>query len=415
MNRLCAIIGCLALCVDLFHARAAEEAPRVWAHYMPWFRAERMPDGQIEWAHWQWHGRGPKHDPDERRPDGRRDIASVYYPLIGPYDGRDPDVLEYHLLSARVAGIDAFVADWYGPDTYSDEVFAHLLRAAECLGGRAAVCLEEKAFFPGYAAVNSRAEVLDEAERQIRHVLARHAESPAYLRVENRPVFLLFVNHQQGLLGRHVLDPDELAALLARFGKHEVFFIRGHAERAYAGLVDGTYAWVGDGAYRSNYYAAARPGYVVGAAMPGFDDTGVWGWGNGPRVIERRGTAQYEEHWREVLEHQPDAVQLITWNDFQEGSTIEPSVEYGFRFLDVTEEWVHRYTGRPRYLKDNAWPHRLHRLRRGIAGITDEVARVKWSAKVDQFVEDLLRGRRFGMAFRLWRLESRVPAREGED
>ena len=30
--------------------------PRVLAHYMPWFKAERQADGSIRWDHWQWFG-----------------------------------------------------------------------------------------------------------------------------------------------------------------------------------------------------------------------------------------------------------------------------------------------------------------------------------------------------------------------
>src|SRR5881409_3796505 len=41
-----------------------------------------------------------------------KDIASTYYPAIGPYDVTDPDVAEYHVLLARAAGIDGFMAEF---------------------------------------------------------------------------------------------------------------------------------------------------------------------------------------------------------------------------------------------------------------------------------------------------------------
>jgi len=37
----------------------------------------------------------------------KHQIASWYYPLIGPYDSLDPAVLEYHVLLMKLAGIDA--------------------------------------------------------------------------------------------------------------------------------------------------------------------------------------------------------------------------------------------------------------------------------------------------------------------
>ena len=412
MNRL---LSMLIVGVGLAGGAADAGAIPVYAHYMPWFRAETLPDGQILWEHWQWHGRGPKHDPDETRPDGRRDIASVFYPLAGPYDGREPHLLEYHLLSARAAGIAGFIADWYGPGTYSDGAFGRLLDQAGPLGLHAAVCLEEKSFFPGFASVETRADVLGEAERQIRHVLSTHAASPAYLRQTNRPVIYVFVNHQQGPLGRHSLAPEEWVALRARFEPDAFFLIHGPADPGYQSAVDGSFGWVGDESWRSNFYATSRSGYTVGAVVPGFDDTGVWGWGNGPRVIERRNGATYDEHWRAVIEHRPDAVQVVTWNDFQEGSTIEPAVEYGFEYLDRTERWIERLAGRPARVKDNAWPYRLYRLRLAIDQVSDAARRSALHEQADRFIADWLAGRRLWMALRLGRLEARVRTAGGKE
>ena len=115
---------------------------------MPWFKAAPLPDGGIDWDHWQWFGKGTKHDPDDLRKDGHRDIASVYTPLIGPYHGLDSRVLEYHCLSARSAGIQGFIADWYGPNTYTDKVFTSLLTALSSCNMQGAICLEEKSWFP---------------------------------------------------------------------------------------------------------------------------------------------------------------------------------------------------------------------------------------------------------------------------
>ena len=107
---------------------------KVFAHYMPWFRMEPDEEGWTTWEHWKWFGKGPKHDPDDILENGRRDIASVFYPLIGPYNGRDEAVVEYHTLTAGAAGIEGFIADWYGPGDYSDQVFAQMVKTAERYG-----------------------------------------------------------------------------------------------------------------------------------------------------------------------------------------------------------------------------------------------------------------------------------------
>lgn len=395
--------------------------PRVLAHYMPWFRAERAPDGSMRWDHWQWFGKGTKHDPDDVGPDGRRDIASVFYPLIGPYHGPDAKVLEYHVLSARAAGIDAFVADWYGPGTYSDEVFAALRAQAEPLGFRVAICLEEKSFFPGYAAVTSRVEVLDEMERHIRHVLEAHAGSPAYLRRDGRPVLFMFNGHGAGPLGEGTLSPAELADVLGRFSNAPVFLVRGHVDTNYLGVVDGAYAWCGDAAYRRWFEEASsgprgdgRLSYRVGVASPGFDDSGVNGWGAGPRVTDRRGTQEYEDNWADVLKGRPDAVQIVTWNDFQEGTTVEPTVEYGFTLLNLTERYVRDFTGRPSSYEDNQWGYRIYRVRERLEAAGDVEAARRLAARADRFVGDFVGGSRLLMGWRLRWLERAAEALETE-
>lgn len=386
--------------------------PRVLAHYMPWFRAEPGPGGSMLWEHWQWFGKGPKHDPDDVLDDGRRDIASVFYPLVGPYHGQDPDILEYHLLSARAAGIGGFITDWYGPGTYSDETTAALLASAERHHVKVAVCLEEKAFFPGYATgIVTRADVLNEMERHVRHVLARHAPSPAYLRRAGRPVLFMFIGHGDSAVGPLNLAPEELADVLGRF-TNQPLLVRGHYDPAYAGVTGASYAWCGDAAYRAQFYAAAGParragqlGYWVGVASPGFDDSGVNGWGQAPRITDRRGTQEYEDNWQQVLEANPDAVQIVTWNDFQEGTTIEPAREYGHLFLDVTERYVRDFTGRPSSFGDNTWGYRVYRVRERIRAAGNREDARALVARTDAFVRDAIRNARWLMGWRLARLE----------
>ncbi len=385
--------------------------PKILAHYMPWFRAEKTDAGMI-WEHWEWYGRGTKHDPETVLENGRHDISSVFYPAIGPYDGRDPAVLEYHLLTAKAVGIDGFVADWYGPGTYTDQVFADLVKAAERYGMKAAICLEEKSFFQDYAKVATRAEAMNEMERHIRHVLTTHARSPAYLTHQGRPVLFIFNGYGDGPLGKAYLSPDEVRDVLARFESEKPFLVRGWCDPAYNAAIGGCYCWATAAGDREKFYTNAvaarlngQLGYVVGVASPGFDDSGVYGWGSGVRITDRRGTKEYEENWEEVLRYRPDAVQIATWNDFQEGTTIEPAEEYGHRFVDVTEQYAARYSGRPARLSDNKWPLRLYRLRRQAAKLKDTGARAEWMQKLDRFANDFSGGRRFLMGWRLGALE----------
>ena len=390
-------------------------SPAVFAHYMPWFKAETGPDGSYTWEHWQWFGKGKKHDPDRILENGRRDIASVYYPKIGPYDGRDPSVLEYHLLTAKAAGIEGFIADWYGPDTYSDQVFSAMVKAAERYGMKVAICLEEKSFFPGYAPVKTRADVQAEMKRQMQYVLNTHVQSPAYLQHRGSPVFLVFNGYGETAVGVQTLSPQELSEVLSAFTNPAVLFLRLYYDPNFDGMGLGSYLWCTEAKSRKHYYGTSgaardenRIVFTMGVANPGFDDSGVNGWGNGPRFTDRRGTGEYEDNWNDALHFQPDAVQIATWNDFEEGTTIEPSEEYGFSFLDLTEEFVGKFRGRPVQLSDNALPLRLYRLRQIVASVADEETRQFWSERLDTYAGAFSRGTRFLMNWKLKRLESKI-------
>ncbi|MFH0908496.1 MAG: endo-1,3-alpha-glucanase family glycosylhydrolase [bacterium] len=390
----------------------APREPQVFAHYMPWFRAEKTADGQMIWEHWQWYGKGTKHDPDEILENGRRDIAAVSYPLIGPYDGRDPAVLEYHLLTAKAAGIDGFIADWYGPGTYSDTVFGELVKAASRCGMKVAICLEEKAFPPPYSQAKSRGDLKDVMLRHITHALATHGRSEAYLRRNGDPVFLVFPFWGEGPLGSNQLSTQEVAEVLARVPKEKVLLMRAHFDAPFAGIARGNYAWCSfDPKYRAWYYptvqsakAEGRIDYWLGMANPGFNDSGVNGWGAGPRIADRRGTQEYDDTWGDNLKFKPDGVQIVTWNDFEEGTTIEPTEEYKFTFVDLTEKYVGRLTGRRVDTDDNTWPWRIYKMRK-LVGQLAGGRKQDWNARLNDYASDFVDGARFLMGWRLGRLE----------
>src|SRR5260221_13542196 len=84
-------------------------APKsVMVYYMPWFTAKPYSDS------WGWHWTMDHFNPDIVGASGERQIASWYYPLIGPYDSLDPAVLEYHVLLMKLAGGGGGIVDWYG-------------------------------------------------------------------------------------------------------------------------------------------------------------------------------------------------------------------------------------------------------------------------------------------------------------
>src|ERR1700744_6185729 len=83
---------------------------KVYVHYMAWFETpQTSPDGK-----WGSHWTMANKDPNTTLTNGRRQIASWFYPMIGPYASSDRDVIDYHLLLMKYSGIDGVIVDWYG-------------------------------------------------------------------------------------------------------------------------------------------------------------------------------------------------------------------------------------------------------------------------------------------------------------
>lgn len=73
--------------------------PKIMVHYMPWYMSKPIS------GYWGWHWTMNHFDPEKVDNIGKREIASHYYPLIGPYDSSDPFLLESRLLAYLLINI----------------------------------------------------------------------------------------------------------------------------------------------------------------------------------------------------------------------------------------------------------------------------------------------------------------------
>lgn len=100
-------------------------------------------------------------------------------------------------------------------------------------------------------------------------------------------------------------------------------------------------------------------------AYPRFKDWYEEGGQTGHADLPDADGATYRETLAQALAQRPVAVQVATWNDWQEGTQIEPSVEVGVRDLHATQTARRRldpsfpFTG-----ADLDLPLRLYRARR---------------------------------------------------
>lgn len=331
-------------------------APHLLCHYMPWFSGGSSATAPAHaWEHWKLGpDSGHPHDPERRGADGRRDIASLLYPLIGPYNSGSRAVIRYHLRTAQAAGIQGFLVDWNGPGTYSDKQIPLLLDEAQKVGMKVGLFYEEKSNFvwPSYRDPKNRAEALNNALGDLRYVLDRYTRHPAYLKRDGLPLIFQFNGYGEGKIGPKYYTPAEWNQVMARLPQKIVYGRQG-LDAAYSGSAQCRYLWwsgaredLGFNAQAQQMVRAGKASLFMAMVCPGFDDTGVWGWGGGPRVTPREGLSLLKDTFDHAFTGGPEIIQVVTWNDFNEGTVVEPTREEGFRDLDALATWWAAKTGR---------------------------------------------------------------------
>src|SRR5258708_22760825 len=164
----------------------------VMVHYMPWFVAKPYSTS------WGWHWTMNHYNPDTFYTNGNREIASQYYPLIGPYDSADPVVLEYQVLLMKLGGIDGVIVDWYGNANCLDygtlnQNTAKLFTYVRKAGLKFAICYEDQSIQhmidSGCLTANN---AIAQAQLAMLYLQSNYFTSTSYVQLSNQPVLLNF-------------------------------------------------------------------------------------------------------------------------------------------------------------------------------------------------------------------------------
>jgi hypothetical protein len=249
------------------------------------------------------------------------------------YVSRDRATIERHVSQAQGAGIDALVQSWYGPGNPTEDNLVTLLDVANGKGFKVAVDFEVGSPYYG----GSRAKMVE----GLRHLINGHANHPAYLRWNGKPVIFFWRQQQYSVADwsaiRQEVDPNHTTIWVAE-GTNEAFLSEFDAHHLYS------VAWSADPASQlvkwGNRVRTAEQRYGdkiwVATAMPGYDDTRLPRTGAFRR--DRANGNYYRETFRGANESGADWVVITSFNEFPEGTYIEPSEAYGDFYLQLTAE-----------------------------------------------------------------------------
>ncbi|MEM1208233.1 MAG: alpha/beta hydrolase fold domain-containing protein [Planctomycetota bacterium] len=318
------------------------DAPKLLLmHYMPWYET---PDIRDEWGG-HWTGWRKQHDPSKLKDNGLPDIWSHYHPLIGTYDSTERDVIECQLLQMKLAGVDGVIADWYGiTDTYDyrkvHDATKALFDEAGRLGMQFAACYEDRTVKANVERGKLDAEdVPAHLAETVRWMQKHWFGADHHVTLDGRPLLLNF-----GPI--YVKDAAAWQYAMAQAEPRPMFYALHHLWQQTG--ADGGFYWYHRNAWegaetpaevtanlrREFTYRSAEPTRAIASALPGFRDV----YDDPHPVLDHRGGATMRESLDAAYAGDWPIVQLVTWNDYGEGTIIEPTHEFGYLFLEIIQD-----------------------------------------------------------------------------
>jgi glycoprotein endo-alpha-1,2-mannosidase len=273
------------------------------------------------YAHWHQNGHAA---PSQ--------IASAYYPARGVYSSSDPNVLRAQLREVAAAGADTVVVSWWGPESFEDTRLDAVV-----------------------------AEARSQKLRVALHVEPYRGRTPATVAADVERM------RGRGITDFYVYDSSaspatDWAAALGPMRDVRVFANTALAGAAKAGGFDGLYTYdvyVYNGSSFPRLCTQARKLQLLCAPSvgPGYDARRATG---DLRVRPRLRGARYDWMWRKALQSRADIVTVTSYNEWHEGTQIEPARAVGGAYASYDGAWGLRGLGAERaYVQRTArWTER---------------------------------------------------------
>jgi hypothetical protein len=277
---------------------------------------------------------------------------------LEPYHSDDPATIARHIQMANEVGLDGFLLHWFGPGDRTDRNFETMLNRSRWSDFTATIVFS---YHIWHAAPHPTQESIVTA---LRYVLDRYSDQPNFLRVDDKPV-LFFIDvyrtpggptpQQFWAAVRDQVDPQR-----------QTWWMAEGLDASYLEVFDGLYVFkITHADYPNDYLKASRwagrvrqweqqtgqPKLWLATISPGWDDLRAGCRAdvrvpNTPHRREREDGALYQATFDAALKSNPDWLLLSSFNEWVEGTYIEPSVQYGDKYLAMTKEFVRIFKNR---------------------------------------------------------------------
>ena len=267
--------------------------------YYPWYGA---PNISKQWVHWNGGNRKPPED-----------ITSNYYPVLGPYDSCDPNVLAKHMEWISQSGAGVIASSWWGKGGFEDKCILKIMDAANKQHVKVCFHIEPYGGRTAQSVVNN-----------VNYINEKYGSHPAYFRDPdhgNRSAFYIFDSLE--ITDWSPIDPlkDENIMLAQTTDQSKYPYFSGFYNYA-----------IGNNATDVLGIWRSMNDFCKGKGM-------IWSPSIGPGYIDKRGVPNskaktfnrdnglmYDNNWNFVFDSGiPYWVSITSFNEWHEGSMLEPT------------------------------------------------------------------------------------------
>ncbi len=352
---------------------------------MPWY-ASKSVSGQ-----WGWHWTMGHFKPDNQGSKGKRELASHYRPLIGAYDSNDPDLLECQVLLMKFASINGVIIDWYGTENFRDYATIHrnslnLIKYIKKAGLNFAICYEDQSV---KHMINGskikKAQELAYAKKEFQWLEQNFFADPAYMKIKEKPILLIF--------GPQHFKKNQWAHIISGLSNKPQLFTLPHLKDQINGA--GEFGWppVHGGKkispkvwqqYLQNLYAKGRKNEsTIASVFPQFHD--IYQQAGAHKSYGYLGSQNgktFDQTLEMALQSDSKLIQIATWNDYGEGTMIEPTKEFAYLYLERLQSLFlndKKFSYTP---SDLRLPVNLYQLRKHYEGNNEITAQLNRASKL---------------------------------
>lgn len=303
---------------------------KVFVHLMPWFESKASGGGT-----WGIHWKMNTQNPDVTDASGQRQIASHYYPLTGPYASSDKNIIIYQLLLMKLSGIDGVFIDWPGTQNVNDypanvRNTEKIVSLIDSVGLQFAIVYEDQNLKNG-----GSTNIIATAQKDMSYLQSNFFTKSNYLKIANAPVLLVFGPQA-------IFSGADWSNVFSVLPAPPAFFPLWFRSGDTGASTRGEFGWIAQDHLSTvnNFYNNSYTGIKIGTVYPGFNSFYQAGGWQGPTwIINANGVSTFTQTLDLALNNPSlQYLQIATWNDYGEGTMIEPTKEFGYGFLTVLQQ-----------------------------------------------------------------------------